>query len=57
MVAYDGAKVYELVGVFILYQLLHKYNKNNIRLYRDNGLAVFKNISGPKEEKINIFRT
>ena len=57
MVAYDGAKVYELVGVFILYQLSHKYNKNNIRLYRDNGLAVFKNISGPKEEKTNIFRT
>ena len=57
MVTYDGAKVYELVGVFILYQLLHKYNKNNIRLYRDNGLAVFKNKSGPKEEKINIFRT
>ena len=57
MVAYDGAKVYELVGVFILYQFSHKYNKNNIRLYRDNGLAVFKNISDPKEEKINIFRT
>ena len=38
-----------------------KYNKNNIGLDRDHGLAVFKNISGPQAEKIkkhfqNIFR-
>ena len=59
--AYDGAEVCELVWIFILYQLSRKYNKNNIGLYRDDGLAVFKNISGPQEEKIkkhfqNIFR-
>ena len=30
----------------------NKYNKNDIGLYRDDGLAVFKNISGPKSEKI-----
>ena len=29
-----------------------KYNKNNIGLYCDDGLAIFKNISGPKSEKI-----
>ena len=28
------------------------YNRNNIRLYRDDGLAVFKNTSGPQSEKI-----
>ena len=38
-----------------------KYNKKDIGLYRDDGLAVFKNISGPEAEKIkkdlqNIFK-
>ena len=58
MGAYDGAEVFELVGIFILHQLSRVYNKNNIGLYRDDGLAVIKNISGPKAEKLrNIFRT
>ena len=29
-----------------------KYDKNSIGLYRDDGLAAFKNASGPKNEKI-----
>ena len=42
-------------------QLSCKYNKNDIGLYTDDGLAVFKNISGPQAEKSkkhfqNIFR-
>ena len=61
MGAYDGAEVCELVGIFILHKLSSIYNKNNIGLYRDDGLAIFKNISGPQAEKIkehfqNIFR-
>ena len=28
------------------------YNRNSIGLYRDDGLAVFKNTSGPQSEKI-----
>ena len=52
MGAYDGAEVCELVGTFLLHKLFPKYNENNIGLYRDDGLAVFKNISGPKSEKI-----
>ena len=52
MGAYDGAEVCELVGTFLLYKISRKYNKNDIGLYRDDGLAVFKNISGPKSEKI-----
>ena len=52
MGAYDGAEVCELVGTFLLYKLSLKYNKNDIGLYRDDGLAIFKNISGPKSEKI-----
>ena len=61
MGGYDGAEVCELVGIFILHQLSRVYNKNNIGLYRDDGLAVCKNISGPQPEKIkkhfqNTFR-
>ena len=52
MGAYDGAELCELVGTFLLYKISLKYNKNNIGLYRDDGLAVFKNVSGPKSEKV-----
>ena len=45
------AEVCQLVGTFLLYKLSLKYNKNKIGLYRDDGLAIFKNISGPKSEK------
>ena len=31
-----------------------KYNCNNIGLYRDDGLAVFKDTSGPESEKTKI---
>ena len=50
MGAYDEAEVFELVGTFLLYELSLKYNKNNTGLYRDDGVAIFKNISGPKSE-------
>ena len=52
MGAYDGAEVCELVGIFILYQLSRIYNKINIGLYSDDGLAVFRNTNGPQAEKI-----
>ena len=52
MGAYDGAEVCELVGIFTFYQLSRKYNKSNIGLYGDDGLTVFKNISGPQAQKI-----
>ena len=51
MGAYDGAEVWELVGTCLSYKLSLKYDKNNIGLYRNNRLAIFKNISGPKSEK------
>ena len=52
MGAYDGAEVWELVGSFMLNKINEKYDKNNIGLYRDDGLAVFKNVSGPESESI-----
>ena len=52
MGAYDGAEVCELVGIYLLVLLSSKCLKQNIGLYRDDGLAVFKNLSGPKSESI-----
>ena len=52
MGAYDGAKVCELVDSFLLYALSLKYNKTNKGLYRDDGLAVFRNVCDTHCEKI-----
>ena len=52
MGAYDGTEVCELVGSFLLYALSLKYNKTNIGLYRNDGLAVFRNVSGLHCKKI-----
>ena len=40
MGAYDGAEICKL------YALSLKYNKTNTGFYRDDRLAVFKNVSG-----------
>ena len=52
MVSYDGVEVCELIGIPMLSLTSNKYNPNNIGLYRDEGLAVFKSTSGPQSEKI-----
>ena len=52
MGSYDGAEICELVGAFTLNSLAEKYDKKNIGLYRDDGLAVFKNITGSTAERI-----
>ena len=52
MGAYDGAEICELVGCLILSSLPAKFKKKNIGLYRDDGLAIFKDTSGPQSEKI-----
>ena len=54
MGAYDEAEVCELVGNYLLYEPSKLYEKKDIGLYRDDGLAVFKNKSGPKSEKIKF---
>ena len=50
--AYEGAEVSELAGSFLLCALSLKYNKASIGLYRDDRLAVFRNINGSHSEKI-----
>ena len=47
--AYDGAEICELVEIFMLSLLSKKYSSNNIGLYCDDGLSVFKN-SGQQAE-------
>ena len=45
MGCYDGAEVCELVGLYILHKLTSVFPDINIGLYRDDGLAIFKNIN------------
>ena len=51
MGSYDRAEVCELVGLFMLNELLKKFDKDNIGLYRDDGLSVFKNHNGHQNDK------
>ena len=50
--AYDGAEVCELIGIFMLSLLRKHINKKHIGLYRDDGLTIFNNTSGPEAEKL-----
>ena len=49
---FDGAEICELVELFLLSEISKKYNKNNVGLYRDDGLAIFRNINGHQADKI-----
>ena len=40
MDAWDDAEVCELIGIFMLFLLSQKYEKNENGLYRDDGLGV-----------------
>ena len=51
MGSYDGAEVCDLVGLFVLNTLAEKFGKDNIGLYRDDGLAVIKGTSGRLADK------
>ena len=55
MGSYDGTEICELVGLYTLSILSKRYGKERIGLYRDDGLAVFKDITGRKEIA-NIFK-
>ena len=49
--ACDVAEICELVGIFMLSLLSRKFSSNNIGLYHDHALSVFRNISGQQAEK------
>ena len=41
MGAFDGAEVFELVGIFLLDKLSSVYNKKCVGIYRDDGFGSF----------------
>ena len=49
----DGAEFCELVGIYLLGQLSNIIDKENIGLYRDDGLSVIENAN---ELKLNRWR-
>ena len=59
---FDGAEVCELVGVYSLRLLKIVTRKENVGLYRDDGLGILRNSSGPEIERkrkqiIQIFKS
>ena len=51
MGSYDGAEICELVGIFILKSLEDKIDKQDIGLYRDDGLMILRNANGQKTDR------
>ena len=49
---YDGPEVCELPGLSMLNELSKKFDKDNIVLYRDDRLSVFKNHNGHQNDKV-----
>ena len=54
----DGAEICELVGLYIETKLEKILPKSNFGLYRDDGLALLRNLNRQKTEKVrkNIIR-
>ncbi len=52
MGSFDGAEVCELVGLFLLHQIKGRFENADIGLYRDDGLALFSNLSPSKAESV-----
>jgi len=44
--------VCELVGLFLLSEIRKRLGSADIGLYRDDGLAIFPNLSGTKADRI-----
>ena len=51
MGSFDGSELCEIIGLLMLHRLVKKYRKTNIGLYRNDGLALLENASGPKAER------
>lgn len=50
--SFDRAKGCKRNGNFLLNKLSAKYERKKLGLYRDDGLTIFKNDSGPSLEKL-----
>ena len=53
MGSFDGAEICEIVGIYLMNELSKILKKENIGLYRDDGLAVIKTHSG---RQIDVIR-
>ena len=52
MGSYEGAEICELVGLYLLEELTNNIPKESVGLYRDDGLAILPNTSGPETERL-----
>ena len=52
MGSYDGAKVREIVGLFILDMMSKLLENNSIGLYRDDGPSIFRNYNVHQNNKV-----
>ena len=52
MGSYDGAEICELGVLFLLHELSTIIPKDLTGLYRDDGLAILRNSSGPNTDRI-----
>ena len=48
MGSFDGAEIWELIGIHILSLLSNKFNKLSLGLYRDDRLVLLRNTSKQK---------
>ena len=51
MGCFDGTEICELVGTYIESKLTNIMSKEDVGLYCDNGLSIFKNLSRPEIER------
>ena len=51
MDSFDQAEIFELVGLFFLDRVASVLGKENVGLYRDDGLSMLRNNSGPAIER------
>ena len=51
MASFNRAEVCELIGLLLLNNRSEKYGKNNVGLYRDDGLVLLRNANGPQSER------
>ena len=52
MGSYDGAEVCELIGIYIKSLLTNILSKDNMGLYRDDGLFILRKINKQQTDKI-----
>ena len=56
---FDGAEVYEIAGTFIFNKLKNVFQNITFGLYREDELAVIKDLFGPEIERLkkNVVKT